>query len=141
MFELTINRNFNVSVDTLFKAWCDPKLLQKWFAPGNMTVPQASANVKKGGSYLIVMHDGDSKTDHIIGGKYQEVVNNERLVFTWQWQGNPVATKVKVLFTALTDNTSTLTLTHSEFVSQEECDKHNMGWIGCLNNLPKALAN
>ena len=51
MFELTINRQFNVSVEQLFNAWCNPKLIQKWFAPGNMTVPEATADVREGGTY------------------------------------------------------------------------------------------
>jgi uncharacterized protein YndB with AHSA1/START domain len=104
-----------------------------------MTVPQASADVREGGSYRIVMHDGDDGSDHIIGGKYQQVVKNELLVFTWQWEGNPVATKVAIQFKALTAETSELVLTHSEFAEQKACNKHEMGWQGCLNNLPNAL--
>jgi len=139
MFELTIERNFNVPVNQLFKAWCNPELIQKWFAPGNMTVPDAAADVREGGRYRIVMHDADDGSDHIIGGEYQQVVDNEKLVFTWQWEGNPIATKVAISFKALSDKNSMLTLNHTEFSDQEACDKHKMGWNGCLHNLPKAL--
>ena len=139
MFELTIQRSFNVSVSQLFNAWCNPVVIQKWFAPGNMTVPEATADVRKGGKYRIVMHDADEASDHTIGGEYQQVVENELLVFTWQWEGNPIATRVAVSFNALGDNTSELILKHSEFDNQEACDKHEMGWNGCLSNLPNAL--
>jgi len=139
MFELTIERNFNVPVERLFSAWCEPELIQKWFAPGNMSVPEAKADVREGGSYRIVMHDSDNGSDHIVGGEYKKVINNKALVFTWQWEGNPVATQVALSFKALTDKTSELILKHTEFSDQEACDKHEMGWNGCLQNLPKAL--
>lgn len=139
MFELTINRSFNVSVETLFKAWSDPKIIQKWFAPGNMSVPSANADVRVGGKYQIVMHDKDENSDHIIGGEYKKVVKNELLAFTWQWQGNPVATYVQIDFKKITANSAELKLTHQEFISQEDADKHEMGWNGCLANLTKAF--
>ncbi len=139
MFELTIQRNFNVSVERLFIAWCNPELIQKWFAPGNMTVSDVTADVREGGIYRIVMHDSADGNNHIIGGEYQRVIRNESLVFTWQWEGNPIATRVAISFKAITDETSELILNHSEFLDKEACDKHEMGWNGCLQNLPKAL--
>lgn len=138
MFQLTINQEFNSPVARLFQAWSNIDVIKCWFAPGNMSVPEATADVCEGGNYRIVMQDTDG-SQHIIGGKYQEVVTNERLVFSWQWEGNPNATKVTVLFKALDDERSALELIHSEFNDQETCDKHNMGWNGCLMNLPKAL--
>lgn len=139
MFELAIKREFNVSVERLFSAWCKPELIQKWFAPGNMTVPEATADVTDGGQYRIVMHDADDESNHIVGGKYHKVVKNETLIFTWQWEGSPIITKVAVSFKALTDKTSELLLKHTEFADIEARDKHEMGWNGCLQNLPKAL--
>jgi len=139
MFELTIKKNFNVSVEQLFKAWCQPELIQRWFAPGNMTVPEAYADVKEGGFYRIVMRDAEEGCDHIVGGEYQKVVENETLIFTWQWEGNPIATKVKIGFKVISENVSELILIHSEIDDQASCDKHQMGWNGCLHNLPNAL--
>ncbi len=137
MFELNIERTFNTSVEKLFEAWCKPEILQQWFAPGKMTVPEASADVREGGSYRIVMHDSDENSNHIVGGKYQKVIANQALEFTWQWEGNPIATKVALVFKALSDNTAQLQLTHTEFANQEDCDKHEMGWNGCLVKLEK----
>jgi len=139
VFELAIKRNFNVPVEQLFNAWCKPELIQKWFAPGNMSVPEATADVKEGGQYRIVMHDADDGSNHIVGGEYHKVVENESLIFTWQWEGSPIITKVAVSFKALTDKTSELLLKHTEFADIEARDKHEMGWNGCLKNLPKAL--
>jgi len=112
--------------------------LQKWFAPGSMTVPEASADLKVGGLYRIVMQNEDGE-QFIVGGTYEEVVPNERLVFTWKWEDGENTTKVAVTFRDLDDHGSVLSLSHTEFVEQEHCDKHYEGWIGCLTNLQKAI--
>ena len=86
------------------------------------------------------MHDAEDGIDHIIGGQYKKVIDNKVFNLTWQWEGNPVATHVAICFKVLTNKTSELVLVHTEFTEQAACDKHEMGWNGCLNNLPKALS-
>lgn len=138
MYQLNINQEFNAPVEKLFAAWCKPELIKAWFAPGNMVVPEAEANVSEGGRYRIVMQDDDG-TQHIVGGTYRKIVPNELLEFSWQWEGSPNTTKVVIAFKAVDEGRSSLDLTHSEFEDQEACDKHNMGWNGCLANLEKAV--
>jgi uncharacterized protein YndB with AHSA1/START domain len=138
MYQLSITQEFNAPVSHLFNAWRKPELLKLWFAPGDMTVPEAHADVSEGGNYRIVMQETDG-TQHIVGGTYQKIIPNERMEFSWQWEGSPNSTHVVLLFKPLDDNRSSLELIHSEFSQQEDCDKHEMGWKGCLHNLPKAL--
>ena len=138
MYQLSIEQEFNVPVERLFAAWVEPENIQKWFAPGSMTVPEASADLKVGGEYRIVMEDDDGE-QFIVGGVYEEIVPNERLAFTWKWEDGENTTKVTVTFKDLGDQRSVLSLSHTEFVEQEHCDKHYEGWIGCLANLPKAV--
>ena len=139
MFELTLQRTFDVSVSQLYESWCKPELIQKWFAPGNMSVPEAVADIKEGGKYRIVMFDAEAGSEHIVGGKYETIIENQALDFTWQWEGSSNVTRVSVKFKALTETTSELVLNHVEFTDKETKDKHEMGWVGCLSNLPKAL--
>jgi uncharacterized protein YndB with AHSA1/START domain len=138
MFTLDITHTFDLPVAALFKAWSQPAQLQKWFAPGAMTVPSAEADCRPGGHYRIVMEDADG-AQHIVGGEYQTVEENQRLCFSWRWQGSEHTTLVDVRFTALSDQRSQLTLTHTEFVDQDSRDKHHQGWQGCLANLDQNL--
>lgn len=48
-------------------------------------------------------------------------------------------TKVEVLMTELDSGRSKLELIHTEFIDQEDCNKHHEGWLGCLENLPRAF--
>ena len=136
MYQLNLEHEFNAPVARLFAAWSQPEVLKQWFAPGTMTVPEAEADVRPGGSYRIVMQHDDGSL-HIVGGQYHEVIENEKLVFSWQWQSSPNVTRVEVVFKALDESHSKVVLTHSEFVDQDTCDKHTEGWIGCLANLPR----
>jgi uncharacterized protein YndB with AHSA1/START domain len=134
MYQLEINRQFNVPVSRLYSAWCDPQVIRGWFAPGEMHVAEADADVREGGRYRIVMQEPQGE-QHIVGGEYREVDENRRLVFTWQWQNSPTATLVALDFSEPVPGQSALRLVHSEFIDQESCDHHQKGWIGCLAKL------
>jgi len=139
MYQLNISQEFNAPVEALFNAWAKPEVVSKWFAPGEMTVPEAELEFKKGGQYRIVMQNKDNE-QFIVGGEYLEIQAPNKLVFSWQWSTSPHATRVTVLFSKLADNKSKLELTHTELETQESCDQHHQGWMGCLANLPKVLS-
>ncbi len=79
--ELVLTRVIRAPREKVFKAWTDPELLKKWFAPLPYTTSVAQLDVRPGGANLIVMRgpDGNEMPGR---GVYLEVVNNERLVFT-----------------------------------------------------------
>jgi uncharacterized protein YndB with AHSA1/START domain len=136
MHQLTIEQQFNTNVASLFNAWCRIDMIKRWFAPGDMTVPEATAEFREGGAYRIVMQDNEGG-QHIVGGTYLEIIPNEKLTFSWQWEGSPTTSKVSIVFKSISENSSGLVLVHAEFADQESCDKHAQGWRGCLANLQK----
>ena len=139
--KLVINKQIRAPVEKVYKAWTNPEIIKKWFAPGDkMTVPNAEADVKAGGSYLIHMHDPDSGSNHIVSGEYEEVVPNEKLVFNWKWKDGVDQTQVTIELRAQGNEETMVTLTHRGFSQQEFADKHNEGWSGCLENLNKYFA-
>ena len=68
MYSLTISQEFNASVETFFNAWTTPEVISQWFAPGNMTVPEASVDFKVGGAYRLVMQNQEGE-QFIVGGE------------------------------------------------------------------------
>lgn len=137
---LVLKRTLRAPVEQVYRAWTTPALIMRWFAPGDMTVPQAQADVREGGSYRITMQepDGESYTTY---GIYQQVVPNERLVQTWQWEGSQEQTLLTIEFRALGERTTELTLTHERFATVEAKDQHQDGWQGCLQKLEATLAS
>ena len=136
MYELEIEQTFNAPIEKVFSAWTQTEVIKSWFAPGDMTVPEASAEPIAGGRYRIVMQDPGGE-QHIVAGEFREVSPHNKLVFTWQWQDSPNTTLVAVDLEAIDETTTKLTLNHSEFVEVQFRDKHEQGWKGCLANLHK----
>ncbi|WP_437968120.1 SRPBCC family protein [Sorangium sp. So ce260] len=79
--ELVLTRIIDAPREKVFRAWTDPELLKRWFAPHPFTTPVAELDVRPGGANLIVMRDPQGN-EYPNRGVYLEVVENERLVFT-----------------------------------------------------------
>lgn len=136
--KLVINKHIQAPVEKVYAAWTDPEIMKQWFAPGEgMTAPKAETDPRVGGAYLIHMHDADSGSDHIVSGKYEEVVPNKKLVFDWKWKDGVDRTQVTIELKPQDNGGTLLTLTHRGFSQQEFADKHNEGWKGCLQNLAR----
>jgi uncharacterized protein YndB with AHSA1/START domain len=135
---LTMKRIFPASCERLFAMWTTEALLKQWFCPsGEMTIPVAEADARVGGSYRIVMQDKDGET-HSPSGVYEEVIANEKLVFSWKWADSDVVTRVTIVFVAINDAETEMTLTHEGFPENTMRDRHNEGWEGCLSRLAAA---
>ncbi|MCG8432862.1 MAG: SRPBCC domain-containing protein [Gammaproteobacteria bacterium] len=130
--DLTITSIIPAPVASVYDAWTQVHLVKRWFAPSDtMTVPSAELDVKPDGRYRVEMRNADGES-FIVVGAYREIIPNERLVFTWQWEGSDLETTVRVDFRAVDDKTTELTLHHAGFPEVETRNKHEEGWNGCL---------
>lgn len=135
-FELTLERTIRAPREKVFDAFITPESMKAWMCPRGMAVPEVSADPRPGGRYSVTMRarDGDQFT---AGGEYREVSRPERLVYTWQWQGEGmpnVETLITVSFTER-DGATHVRMTHSGFPDAGLRDSHNQGWNSSLNNL------
>ncbi|WP_085033010.1 SRPBCC family protein [Ensifer aridi] len=82
--ELVVTRLIDAPPSTVFKAWSQPELFQRWWvpksAPGVLLV-SCDMDVRTGGKYRLEFGAGGSETMAFYG-KYLEVVSNERIVWT-----------------------------------------------------------
>ena len=138
---LCIKRVFAAPRPRVFDAWTLPDHLKKWFAPSDdYDIPVAELDLRVGGRYRIVMRHIAKDIRHTVIGVYREIRPQERLVYTWSWEDDPGSgeTLVTVEFRDL-GNSTEVTIKHEQFASIDARDKHNMGWMGCLGRLVKAL--
>lgn len=133
MHELILRKRCSAPPERVFAAWTQPELMARWFAPGEMTVPEASADPRVGGAWRVVMQDPGGQR-HIVGGTYREVSPFERLRFTWRWEGSEVTSEVEISLRADGGGTE-LQLRHTELESVASRESHGKGWEGCLAKL------
>ena len=137
---LEVRRTLAAPVATVYAAWTDPGQVSQWMAPSDDFGPtEASMDVRVGGRYRIVMRGPDGEL-HRVGGLYQEVVPQRRLVYTWAWESTPEReSRVTVEFRPTGSGTE-LVLTHDRFFDAEARDKHAHGWQGCLGRFERYLS-
>ena len=131
---LTMKRRLNASPAEVYKAWTDPKLLTRWFGPENVETLEAELDCRVGGSYRVVMLENTGER-HEVSGTYQEVVENERLVFSWSWITTPERVS-RVTVTLKPDGDVTiLTLLHEKLFDETVVTSHTHGWTGSMVKL------
>jgi uncharacterized protein YndB with AHSA1/START domain len=82
--ELVVTRTFNAPPATVFKAWSQPELFQRWWVPKSATgvsLVSCEMDVRTGGKYRLEFGAGGSETMAFYG-KYLEVVPDQRIVWT-----------------------------------------------------------
>ena len=138
---LTLARRLKASPAKVFAAWTDPEKIIHWFGPAQ-TIDgsvEAHMDVRVGGSFRMRFKTDDGE-QHEVGGKYIEVLPNERLVFSWAWHTTPERqSQVTVILKPEGDMTF-LTLTHEKFFDEAARDGHKRGWTGTLDKLERMFA-
>jgi uncharacterized protein YndB with AHSA1/START domain len=132
--QLRLNRFIAARREQVFRAWISPALMQQWFCPVDMSVAQAEADPRVGGLYRVQMRKSSGEL-HITSGVYREVIPNERLVFTWGWEGPDRHETLVTIELRDKDNGTELVLIHERFADQGSADHHGQGWRSCLENL------
>jgi uncharacterized protein YndB with AHSA1/START domain len=81
--KFVINRSFDVGIDTMFRAWTDPKQLVAWSGPIGAQTEYLDVDIRTGGKAFYRMPFGDS----VIYGNvhYLEVKHPHRLVYVQQF--------------------------------------------------------
>ncbi|SMQ61718.1 Uncharacterized conserved protein YndB, AHSA1/START domain [Devosia lucknowensis] len=82
--ELRITRTFDSPARLVFRAWSTPELLMRWWAPKSfgITFISCEADVRTGGTYRFVFGPPQSEQPMAFFGKYLEVVQDARIVWT-----------------------------------------------------------
>ena len=137
---LILKRTFKAPVEVVYQAWTQAEQFSRWMGPAvDMTCAVEAHEVRVGGRYAFEITSADGQVNGA-SGHFREVVENERLVFTWTWNHVPDhETLVTVDFRGGGDAT-TMTLTHERHSSAESTANHRMGWTGALDNLERLLA-
>lgn len=117
---LLLTREFDASVELVFRAHVEPDLFGRWIGPRGSTVRIRSFDARTGGefSYVVV-----GNREWPFFGSYHEVTAPSRIVHTWEFEGEPGHPTFETLrFVDLGGDRCRLEGT-STFPSPEECQR------------------
>lgn len=133
--ELVIQRNFNAPRERVFEAWTKVEHVVNWFGPSEFTAPFCDIDFRVGGSYRICMRSPQGE-DHWVSGEYREIVEPERIVFTWireDTDGKIWSSTIVELHFEDTGASTLFTLRQGQFETIPYCEEHSFGWNQCLD--------
>jgi len=103
--ELVITREFDLSVELLFKAFAEPEIVEQWMGTKVLKLER-----KKHGSYQFETTDPKGNK-HRFNGVIHEFVENRKITRTFEMENTPFGVQLEFYeFQQLTDDTSKLNM-------------------------------
>jgi len=145
--ELVLARIIDAPRAKVFRAWTEPELIRRWWAPQPWTTSEADIDLRPGGVGRIVMRSPEG-SDYPHVGVYLEVVPNEKIVLTdafrdaWTPSDKPFMTVI-VTFEDVGGKTRyTARVRHWSVADREAHEKMGFheGWGRCADQLAAVAA-
>ena len=116
--DLVITREFELSLDLLFKAYTDPEMLEQWM--GTKVIKLENQNH---GSWLFETRDPQGKVVFRANGTIHTFLPEQKITRTFEMENAPFGVQLEILeFEKLTEETSRLRM-HVVYESGELRDK------------------
>jgi uncharacterized protein YndB with AHSA1/START domain len=82
-----VERVFDAPRDRVWRAYTQPELVAQWWGRGHK-LDIVRFEVERGGHWRFVEHTPDGQS-HGFEGRFREVTPQERLIYTFEWDGMP----------------------------------------------------
>lgn len=151
--DVLVTHVFDAPRELVFRAWTDPEMLAKWYAPEGCNIVYKEIDVRKGGRFLSCVHH-PVHGDCWCKGTYLEIDAPSRFVFTAEITNErgediqpvdagmpadwPAKTTVSITFTGLGDKTS-ITLHQTVAAALAKQTGALPSWIEMFNRLNQLL--
>ena len=140
--ELVITRIFDAPRALVFRAWSMPEHMVRWLGPKNWTAPSCTMDFRPGGAYRACIRSPEGK-ENWMRGIYREIVEPERLMFTFSWEdkeGEFGRENLVTITFAEQGGKTRMTFRQAFFETIENRDAHHGGWSECFDRLEQHLA-
>jgi uncharacterized protein YndB with AHSA1/START domain len=139
---LVVERTLDAPRSLVFKAWIEPQHLLRWFGPRGFKTPSYTLDLRLGGGWRCCMVS-PAGVETWVRGVYREILEPERLAFTWAHENTDGTlgheTLITITLADLGDKTR-LTLRQGTFESVEARNDHGNGWRSSFERLAEYLA-
>jgi uncharacterized protein YndB with AHSA1/START domain len=135
--ELRLTRLIDAPREIVFEVWTRREHLVEWWGPEGFSLPGCDLDFRVGGAFRFQMRN-PAGGDHWLRGVFREIVEPERIVFTFAWgdaeRATGPVTLVSVSFEAI-DGKTRVTLHQTGLESASSARSHESGWSSQLDRL------
>lgn len=133
---IQLHRVFSAPPERVYKAFLDPDALVKWMAPHGFTAHVEYLDAHVGGTYRMSFTNFSTDTSHAFGGTYQELIPNQRIRYTDQFDDPNMRGEIEMLIELKAVMVGTeVTITQSGIPDVIPAEACYLGWQESLQLL------
>ncbi len=137
---LTFHRVLRAPPERIYRAILDPQALVKWNPPNGFTATVHHLDAKVGGTFRMSFTNFSTGHSHSFGGKYLELVPNERIRATDVFDDPSLPGTMETTFTLKKVSVGTeLTIVQSGVPDAIPAEACHLGWQDSLMLLAKLV--
>jgi uncharacterized protein YndB with AHSA1/START domain len=135
-----LHRVLAAKPEKVYRAFIEPDAMAKWLAPNGFTCTVHHMDATVGGSYSMSFRNFTTGHRHSFGGKYVELVPNERLRYTDKFEDPNLPGEIRVTVTLKRVSVGTeVNIVQEGLPDAIPVEACYLGWQESLRNLAKLI--
>jgi uncharacterized protein YndB with AHSA1/START domain len=135
-----LHRVLATKPEKVYRAFIEPDAMAKWLPPDGFTCTVHQMDPTVGGSFRMSFRNFTSGQSHSFGGKYLELVPNERLSYTDKFEDPNLVGEIQVTVTLRKVSVGTeVNITQQGLPDVIPVEACYLGWQQSLANLAKLI--
>ncbi len=137
---VNLHRVLAAKPEKIYRAFLNPDAMAKWLPPNGFTCRVHHMQAKVGGSYKMSFTNFTTEKTMSFGGEYRELVENERLRFTDNFDDPNLPGEIQVTVNLKKVSLGTeMTIVQEGLPTIIPLEACYVGWQQSLNNLAKLV--
>ena len=135
-----LHRVLTAKPEKIYRAFLDRDAMAKWLPPNGYTCRVHHMDAKVGGTYKMSFTNFTTQRTMSFGGEYRELVENERLRYTDNFDDPTLSGEIQVTVTLKNVSLGTeMTIVQEGLPTVIPLEACYVGWQQSLNNLAKLV--
>lgn len=135
-----LHRVLTAKPEKIYRAFLDRDAMAKWLPPNGYTCSVHHMDAKVGGTYKMSFTNFTTQRTMSFGGEYRELVENERLRYTDNFDDPNLSGEIQVTVTLKNVSLGTeMTIVQEGLPTVIPLEACYVGWQQSLNNLAKLV--
>jgi len=131
-----LHRVLTAKPEKIYRAFLDPDAMAKWLPPNGFTCKVHHMQAKLGGTYKMSFTNFTTEKSISFGGEFRELVENERLRYTDNFDDPNLSGEIQVTVTLKKVSLGTeMTIVQEGLPTVIPLEACYLGWQQSLNNL------